>query len=173
MSEEASTAAAALAMRYNAVMNAVEVWTPMVRSALLACFSAGFVFESRKLFAIVERSDAELLVASLESLSDVSHGPVARTQQIVAVRGERVVLVQRWSETTDGSVTETLALVLLDPQLRIESIVYFDPHQMEAASELLDEMAAAHPEPVEPGAFEAAMARFDELEGAIRRANAG
>lgn len=165
--------------------NVVSEWlrtiTPFVGSlsswpdeikAMMQTGADGILHEHRRRYDNTSSAGLhEVIFSELETYAQVSGAPLSTSvNEVIAVGGDRVACVLNQIRFGDGSSIEYLDVFLYGRTLQIERWVSFDVEDRSAAIRLVDELHAANPEPVFPGALDRAMAWFVELQGVARRA---
>lgn len=169
VSGQPSNHATELARRYWFASYSIHHWTEDILSVHRPLFVEGFVIENRRRLAPWVEVDVEHIAEYAVSLFEVSGGPVVSRVEALAVRGERLAAWRLRRELVDGSVKEDLGVSLVSADCLFQRHVTLDVEDVDAALALLDGLHAAHPEPIVPGAYEAASARL----AAFERAAAG
>ena len=131
-----------------------------------------FAIENRRRLPIYLELAVEHASEHFKTLTDLSGGSIDRTSEVIAVSGDRLAVFRSRREMVDGSVKEEITVSRLATDLRFERAVVLDPEDLDAALELLDELAVAHPESAAVGAYEEALARLETFERAVESANA-
>jgi len=159
-------------MRYVRTVYSIRNWTDDVDSARRSMLTDGVVLENRRRLPMYLELGVEHGPEHLKTFTDLSGGSIDRTSEVIAVSGDRLAVIRSRREMVDGSVKEEITVSRLADDLRFERAVVFDPDDLDAALELLDELAVAYPEPVAVGAYEEALARLQTFERAVESANA-
>ena len=167
-----SNHAAELLTRYVRTVYSIRNWTDGVESARRSMLTDDFAIENRRRLPMYLELGVEHASEHFKTFTEVSGGSIDRTSEIIAVSGDRLAVIRSRREMVDGSVKEEVTVSRLATDLRFERAVVLDPEDLDAALELLDELAVAHPESAAVGAYEEALARLETFERAVESANA-
>jgi hypothetical protein len=106
-------------------------------------FTDDFVREDRRRLIAVPDSDRNDWFDSISAYWDLGKGaPSFTVAEVLAVRGERLVLFRARVEYVDGSETEILIVYGLSADMRGQRAVMFDVENLDAAFAELDRLHA-------------------------------
>jgi hypothetical protein len=104
-------------------------------------FADDFVREDRRRLIAVPDSDRDDWFESILAYWDLGKGaPSFRVAEVLAVRGERLVLLRARVEYEDGSATGMLIVCGLSADMRVRHAVMFDIDDLDAAFAELDRL---------------------------------
>jgi hypothetical protein len=105
-------------------------------------FADDFVRDDRRRIVTLPSATLEDFIGSIRAYWQIGAGaPTFSVAEVIAVRGDRLVLFRTRVEFSDGSATEFLSLDEYDHQMRTKRIISFDVDDRSAA---LDELERLH-----------------------------
>lgn len=115
-----------------------------LRTQARALLADHFVREDRRSIVSLPETDADGWIAQVLALHDLGSGsPRIWVDEVVAVRGERLVLYRVCIEYPDALAHRMLAISQFDARIDlVERFVTFDPDDVDAAIHELDRLMA-------------------------------
>ena len=102
-------------------------------------YTDDFVREDRRRLVTIPAASFEEFIESLRTYWELGSGaPSFSVSEVIAVRGERLVLFRSRIAFDDGRSTESLVVLGHDDQMRAEFATMFDPDDHDAALAELD-----------------------------------